>query len=826
MMLTEDEVRDRAKTILGFDEIDPNVKQGTGQITTFNQLGFKGISDKPDGWYLPNDKQDIAIILETKSEKEDVYSEKHLQELEKNVKIAAQQYKRIVGILYNGVEVRVFKYLQGSDKWEEVIDVAKKLEKKHYYIALFKENKINKQLIYNLTKKINDCLHIQFGIKNLYHRMIITACALVAKRYGAMLTEGMDYSLMTSSILNTLSKSLEKDKKQNLKLELLVEVYAEIKMNTTNNQEAIDNFITWVSEISDCVNSDYWNGEDVMGIFFNEFNRYKKKSESGQIFTPDHITSFMYRLIEVNQYDRVLDATCGSGAFLVKAMCNMVKEAGGVNTSEALTIKSSQLFGIEFDREIFALACANMLIHKDGKTNLEHLDSRTDEACEWIKSKKITKVLMNPPYERKYGCLKIVENVLRSVPVGTKCAFILPDKKLEKDYYDKRYGNKLLKNNTLTTIVKLPENLFFGVGVTTSIFIFESGNPQKGRNIIGYYIEEDGLETVKNQGRQDIKDRWQEKEDYWISAIRDGEDTLYNTRQVINPLEHLSYQMPTTPFEIYEEDFVKTVMDYEMFQRGIDVKDFNERLMRSVLYGSSIIEDNDTIMIKIQKQNKYHKIDDVTKGKLFPHAIKLPIDINQEPDWEYIEQYMKPVEERAQLSINHLHNIVYRKGKQLEKTTWKEFVIEDLFESSNGDVDIQKRHINGKGDYVISAGFANNGIMGKTDLAARIFNEGTITIDMFGNAFYRNFKYKMVTHARVFSLRSYYDISVNQGLFLSTVLGKFSQIFKYDQMCTWEQIKNRNVFLPADTSGVPNWEYMENYMLTIQSRVSTSFILH
>ncbi len=604
MYLTEDEIRDNAKVILGFDEKDPDVKQGTGQITTFNQLGFKGVSDKPDGWYLPNDKQDIAIILETKSEKEDVFSEKHYAELVKNIEITAQQYKRVVGILYNGTEVRVVKYIKGSEQYEEIADVAKTLQNKRYYIALFKENRINKQLIYSLTKKINDCLHIQFGIKNLYHRMIITACALVAKRYGAMLEKGMEYSLMTSSILNTLSKSLEKDRKQNLKLDLLVEVYSEIKMNMTNNQEAIDNFITWVSEISDCVNSDYWNGEDVMGIFFNEFNRYKKKSESGQVFTPDHITSFMYRLIDVNQHDRVLDATCGSGAFLVKAMCNMVKEAGGVNTSEAMAIKSSQLFGIEFDREIFALACANMLIHKDGKTNLEQLDTRTEEACEWIKSKKITKVLMNPPYERKYGCLKIVENVLKSVPIGTKCAFILPDKKLEKDYADKKYGNKLLKNNTLTTIIKLPENLFFGVGVTTSIFVFEAGKPQNFRNIIGYYIEEDGLETVKNQGRQDTKNRWQEKEDYWIEAIRDGADTLYNTRQIINPLEHISYQMPTAPFEIFEEDFVKTMMDYEMFQRGIDAKDFNEKIMKAVLYSSVISESEGTIRIEIPQNVK------------------------------------------------------------------------------------------------------------------------------------------------------------------------------------------------------------------------------
>ena len=41
-------------------------------------------------------------------------------------------------------------------------------------------------------------------------------------------------------------------------------------------------------------------------------------------FTPDHITSFMYRLIDVDQNDRILDAACGSGAFLVKSMCNMI----------------------------------------------------------------------------------------------------------------------------------------------------------------------------------------------------------------------------------------------------------------------------------------------------------------------------------------------------------------------------------------------------------------------------------------------------------------------------------------------------------------------
>ena len=73
MLRDEDAVRDGyapsdgnpfvngAKQILGFDRPEKDVEQGTGQIKTFNQLGFKGINDKPDGWYLPKDKLNQKI---------------------------------------------------------------------------------------------------------------------------------------------------------------------------------------------------------------------------------------------------------------------------------------------------------------------------------------------------------------------------------------------------------------------------------------------------------------------------------------------------------------------------------------------------------------------------------------------------------------------------------------------------------------------------------------------------------------------------------------------------------------------------------------------
>ncbi len=588
-VFTEDEIRESAGFILGFDEKVDYAIMGVGQLTTFNQLGFEGVADKPDGWYLPKNINDPAIILEAKSSSIEL-KDKQVEELVKNCDIVLKKYNKVIGILYNGYDIRVFKN-------NNEINAVDTLQNKEYYLGMFKENKIDKELIYSLTKKINDCLHVDFGIKNLYHRMIFTACALVAKRFGAPLFQGMNYDTFHASIKSTLSKSLEDSLSKNQKLKLLLDVFSEIKMNTTDNQDAINNFIKWVSEISDCLNSDFWNGEDVMGIFFNEFNRYKPKSESGQVFTPDHITSLMYRLIEVNKDDVILDAACGSGAFLVKSMCNMIKEAGGVNTIKAKNIKMEQLYGIEFDREIYALACANMLIHKDGKTNLVQLDTRGEEACNWIKSKPITKVLMNPPFETKYGCLTIVKNVLDNVSKGTRCAFILPDKKLETG--TKSIIKQITKNHTLKKIIKLPEKTF-REGVTTSIFIFEAGIPQDmERDIFACYIDDDGLENVKNQGRHDIKDRWQGIEDYWVDVIH--KQTGNESIQWISPKKHLSYQTPKKPLKLTEEDFRKTLLNYYFYKNNIDEKEIDEAILSNALYSSNIKETDEEVIISLKK---------------------------------------------------------------------------------------------------------------------------------------------------------------------------------------------------------------------------------
>ena len=621
--LTEDKVRTEADAVLGLSALDgkDGARSGTGQITTFNQLGFQGVQDKPDGWYLPSNRNDVALVLEAKASTIPL-GRPQAEELLKNIRIVNEQYHKTVGLLYNGDDLRVFKNL-------EEVEAPAALQAVGYYLGLFNENGIDKDHIYELTARINNCLHFEFGIKNLYHRMIFTACALVAKRYDAhFVADGkVDYSEFHQVILSTINKEMLRDKRQNFKLNLLGDVFAEIKMNLNVNsedekeqahvRELIKQFIEWVTEISDCINSDAWRGEDVMGIFFNEFNRYKTKSEAGQVFTPEHITDFMYRILEVNKDDRILDATCGSGGFLVKAMANMIREAGGVRTEKAREIKDGQLFGIEYDREIYALACANMLIHKDGKTNLEQMDTREETACAWIRriaggvwekdeagryvyrSGGVTKVMMNPPYENKYGCMTIVENVMDNVPPNTLCGFILPDKKLEKT--GKAQKQRILKHHRLLKVIKLPEDLFFGIGVTTSIFVFKAGVPQNDEEFFTCWMKDDGLVTVKNKGRHDVHGRWPEIEDTWVNTVK--KQSGDSTCKWESPKKHLSYQMPVKPFEITEEDFRRTAMDYLMFQHGIDAKEFDESVLAGV-YAGEVSDDGENVTISIPKDDK------------------------------------------------------------------------------------------------------------------------------------------------------------------------------------------------------------------------------
>lgn len=240
-------MRDYSKNKLGLDTIIDNVVAGTSQLTTFNQLGFSGICDKPDGWYLPNNYDDTAIIIECKNSNIDIFDDSKknspFNELVKNINIVKSKYNRIIGLLYNGYDLRVLAY--NNYDLDEIIELSNKLSKKlenyQYYIKLLENNNpIDKELIYTLTARINNILHFDFGMKNLYQRMIFTSCALVAETFGANLqsVKNSKFDVVQSLIISILSSQLGADRSQ--KFNILLDELASINGNNISSQTSME----------------------------------------------------------------------------------------------------------------------------------------------------------------------------------------------------------------------------------------------------------------------------------------------------------------------------------------------------------------------------------------------------------------------------------------------------------------------------------------------------------------------------------------------------------------------------------------------------------
>ena len=147
---------------------------------------------------------------------------------------------------------------------------------------------------------------------------------------------------------------------------------------------------------------------------------------------------------------------------------------------------------------------------------------------------------------------------------------------------------------------------------------------------------------------------------------------------------------------------------------------------------------------------------------------------------------------------------------------FKKFALGTLFASSTGDVDLQQKDINGKGEFFINSGVENRGIKGRTDRPARVFPANTITVDFWGNAYYRDSEYKMATHNHVFSLTG--DVIRNRlaGMYIVGILSKLPKLFSYNNMATWNKLKGIEVSLPVTLNGDIDFDYMERYIRAIE----------
>ena len=281
--------------------------------------------------------------------------------------------------------------------------------------------------------------------------------------------------------------------------------------------------------------------QDILGRAYKIFlSRAGKAENKNIILTPDHIKALMVKLAQLTKDDVVLDTCTGSGGFLMESMETMIALSNGA-PEKIKSIKEKQLIGFEVDSVLFALACSNMFLHGDGKTNLLYrssllniqegeddgdnedllrcvVNSTDEDLLAYIKSLKPTKGIINPPYE-KNNSIRFAIQALQYLENYGKLIIIMPTPTLTQN--QNGLTEELLKMAKLDFVIKMPENLFSEQqrGVHTSIFGFTKTPHDKDCEVLFYTLKDDGLISVQHKGKLDLQNKWRGIETQILSTV-------------------------------------------------------------------------------------------------------------------------------------------------------------------------------------------------------------------------------------------------------------------------------------------------------------------
>lgn len=392
------------------------------------------------------------------------------------------------------------------------------------------EQKFNQEYheILKYSQSLNAFLHSKKITES--HRSLLISGILIAldnEPFKASYKKYEDTKQLANSLVdaikNQLSNSLNKDKVENLTL-----VYSFIKTHTSLSQEE-GVLKDLINDIDKSINSfvKTYKYFDVLGQFYVEFLKYANNDKGlGIVLTPSHITELFSDLAMVTKDSIVLDNCAGTGGFLISAMKKMVDDADG-DEDKIEKIGKEQLVGIEYQDHIFALACSNMYVHNDGKSNIIHgscFDEKT--IAKVIKNYTPDIGFLNPPYRTEKDDKDELEFVLNNISMlgpNSTCVAIVP---MRCALYQKGKGlqlkEKILEDNTLEAVMSMPEDLFHNskVSPATCIMVFKAHVPHNTSNKKTWcgYWRNDGFIKKKALGRVDYNNTWHEIKKEWVDA--------------------------------------------------------------------------------------------------------------------------------------------------------------------------------------------------------------------------------------------------------------------------------------------------------------------
>lgn len=608
-----------------------------GEYSYVQEAGSKASLEKKVGRPVEHFKldirfehEDVVVMIETKQNfvKND---EKQLAEYLQEERVL-HYGKKIIAILANtnNNKIKVWKSFVDDD---HILHDESVLDRMEHYVKLFKTHKQNdREEVMKNTYDLNELLHkmdIDEALRSQFVGTTLLYIKDMVKKAGAPRIDKalkdrldgvwtmMDEKSIRSAIESTLNGLLDGSDNKTKKIELLQKnVLNDQKVRKLTKADWIKILDTILLDIYRYIDEDSSEGQDILNLFFIAFNKYTGRKDKNQAFTPDHITEFMCRVTGVDRTKVVLDATCGSGSFLVQAMVKELADCRRGKTEQEARelmkiVKEQHIYGIENEERAYGLATTNMLIHGDGNSNIKFADMFASKA--FIKEADPDIILMNPPYNAKpkgipatyktnwtatakdgktdatkgMVFVRFISDVIVEMNderekkhqprKEVKMAVLLPvSTAIGTSDIITEVKKDLLEKNTLNAVFTLPNEIFYpGASVSACCMVFTLGKPHvnadgtSDETFFGYY-KEDGFKKKKNLGRvEQFEDngssKWKSIEEEWISLFRNKKvvDGLSSTAVVDGDDEWLcEAYMKTDYTKLTDADFQQTLNNY------------------------------------------------------------------------------------------------------------------------------------------------------------------------------------------------------------------------------------------------------------------------
>ena len=304
----------------------------------------------------------------------------------------------------------------------------------------------------------------------------------------------------------------------------------------------------------------------------------------GEFFTPQQVSELLARLASWHNpnIQKVYDPACGSGSLLLKFAKTIGKENPDL-----------KYYGQEINPTTYNLCRINMFLHN---VNFDNFDIRLEDTLlkpQHMQDAPFDAIVSNPPYSLKWEGKDntILINDERYSPAGVlapksaadlaftmhmlwhlseqgTAAIVEFPGVLYRGGDEKKIRQYLISHNFVDTVIQLPANLFFGVGIATCIIVLK-----KSAKTDASVLFIDASKLFQKNGNKNLL--LPEHQDKIMQLFADRKDEQYLAKLVKND-------------EILANDCNLSVSSYveqEDTREVIDISEVNAHLEKLVFEG-------------------------------------------------------------------------------------------------------------------------------------------------------------------------------------------------------------------------------------------------